>query len=449
MKTVNLNEPPPRRGLTDARIGSLPPAPKGKRKDYYDITGVPKLLVRVTDTGSKTFLFRAYFPGQKFAARRFIGKVGEMKIEQARDKAREWHKLLEQGRDPQAEAKRQAELAKQQRLAELRATNNTFLAVAEAYFAHTLSVGRKKAKPTKSGKPGVIEREIRKELISCWAARRIDSITAVDATEVLDTITRRGSPWQAYTIYERIGSLWKWAKKSGRYGPLVSPLDGLSAIDVISFIREPRQRHLNDTELRALWEATSKLEYPWQPLYRLLILTGARLSDISNASWPEIDLNEKMLIIPPSRFKGGKIEQAIPLTKEMLAILNTLPRFKSGDYLFSADHGVSSVKGFSKPKLKLDAMMPDGTEPWVVHDIRRTTRSHFSALAVEETVREVTIGHVLRGMAKTYNRYSYKDEKRLCLQLWQKRLTKILNPPTKRRAALPDNVTQLPVRKRG
>ena len=48
-------------------------------------------------------------------------------------------------------------------------------------------------------------------------------------------------------------------------------------------------------------------------------------------------------------------------------------------------------------------------------------------------------------MAKTYNRYSYLDEKRHCLMLWQKRLTKILNPPAKRRPKL-RNV--LPMKKR-
>ena len=424
--------------LTDKNVVALKPV-KGKRVDVYDAL-MPKLLLRVTDSGSKTYMFRAYFPGVKGASRRELGKPGAMTVEQARTKAGQWHLLLQQKIDPWVEEQRQAELAELARLRALRAESNTFEAVALAYFAYTRSAGRKKAK--------VIEREIRKEF---WhlAARPIHDTAdiAVETRLVINNAVARGSLSQAHTLLERMKSLYNWALGTQAYGltaPQVAEITGMRAEALIGS-KQPRQRHLSDDELRALWTAISELEYPWKPLYQMLVLTGARLSDISNASWPEFDLNAKVFVIPASRFKGGKVTQTIPLTREMLAILNGLPRFKSGDYLFSADYGRTPVKGFSKPKLKLDARMPAGTEPWVIHDIRRSVRSHFSALPVEETVREVTIGHVLHGMAKTYNRYSYLNEKRHCLVLWQKRLTKILNPPAKR-APLPDNV--LPMRKR-
>lgn len=64
-------------------------------------------------------------------------------------------------------------------------------------------------------------------------------------------------------------------------------------------------------------------------------MTGQRLSDVSNASWPEFDLKQKLWTIPASRYKTGA-PQVVPLTNEMLALLDTLPRFDSGDFLFSA-----------------------------------------------------------------------------------------------------------------
>jgi hypothetical protein len=128
----------------------------------------------------------------------------------------------------------------------------------------------------------------------------------------------------------------------------------------------------------------------------------------------------------------------------MLALLEDITRFDSGDFLFSASWGRTPVANFSKPKLRLDARMqktlpklPD----WVVHDIRRTVRSQLSALPVEQHVRELVIGHAKPGLHKVYDLYQYVDEKRTALELWQAKLRDIVQPA-------PDNVTKLRARKK-
>ena len=81
-----------------------------------------------------------------------------MTVAEARNKAAQWHTLIEKGIDP----KRKEE---QDRLAALRKQQNTFLSVAEAYFAHVQRNRLRKAK--------VIEREIRNEFVSRWVGRPI------------------------------------------------------------------------------------------------------------------------------------------------------------------------------------------------------------------------------------------------------------------------------------
>ena len=49
---------------------------------------MPNLSVRVTDTGSKAFIFCTRYPGKLFPSQRVLGKVGAMTVAQARDKAR-------------------------------------------------------------------------------------------------------------------------------------------------------------------------------------------------------------------------------------------------------------------------------------------------------------------------------------------------------------------------
>jgi integrase len=334
--------------------------------------------------------------------------------------------LLDQGIDPV----RQAE---QDRLALLRSQDSNFLAVAEAYFAYIKAEGFKKAKTH--------EREIRKEFVSQWAARPIHDITQQDLAAVINSIKARGSLGQARELFGRAKALWRWAIGCGAYGLTASPADRLGSKALVGS-KKSRTRVLSDDELRCLWQALDAEQFPWQPLYKLLIMSGQRLSDVANTSWSEFDFKQKLWTIPASRYKTGA-PQVVPLTKEMLALLNALPRFDSGEFLFSASWGRSPVANFSKPKQRLDARLRKQLPKlpaWVVHDIRRTVRSHLSALPVEQHVRELVIGHAQVGVKATYDRYAYADEKRQALELWQARLRDIVEPA-------PDNVTKLRARK--
>ena len=72
-----------------------------------------------------------------------------------------------------------------------------------------------------------------------------------------------------------------------------SPCDRLKPAALIG-AKQPRQRTLNDAELRALWQASETLGYPFGPLYRLLLLTGARKSEVAGARWSEFDLSQSL-----------------------------------------------------------------------------------------------------------------------------------------------------------
>jgi integrase len=61
------------------------------------------------------------------------------------------------------------------------------------------------------------------------------------------------------------------------------------------------------------------------------ILTAGRSGEIVGAQWPEIDLVQKLWVIPAQRMKGGR-EHRVPLVPRALAILNSLPR--DGDTVF-------------------------------------------------------------------------------------------------------------------
>src|SRR5262249_18417995 len=178
--------------------------------------------------------------------------------------------------------------------------------------------------------------------------------------------------------------------------------------------------------------------YPYGALYRLLVLTGLRLGEVCGARWSEFDLDRREWTIPAARMKKTRVGAKpfiLPLTDAMMEVLSSVPRFNSGDCLFSLSFGKSSVRvdAFSHVKSELDALMREelnGALPdFVNHDVRRTVRTHLLALRIAEEVREAVLAHTRSGIKGTYDHHQYLDEKREALTLWNARLRSIVEPP--------------------
>ena len=123
---------------------------------------------------------------------------------------------------------------------------------------------------------------------------------------------------------------------------------------MLSVPRDPAA--LSDAELVALWKASGRLRYPWGPLFRLLVLTGSRRSEAAGARWQEFDLQRSVWTVPPERFKSG-VSHLVPLSGDAAAIVADLPRFRSGDALFSFTFGKTPALTLHSAKQRLDALM--------------------------------------------------------------------------------------------
>jgi integrase len=410
------------RRLTDRSLKALEPAAAGAHYDVFDL-GFAGFGVRVSDTGRKTFVLTARYPGSRNPTRRALGHYGPMTLEEAHEKARGWKKLIDKGVDPAAEEERRHQ-------AELRKHKNTFAAVAEAYIAH---IHRQKHR-----KADEVERELRKEFVERWGERAITDITQHDVVAVTDAAVARGAPYQAHNLFGHIRTLFGWAIGRGVYGLEHSPCDRLKPKDLIGR-RDPRNRTLTDDELRAFWRATARLEYPWGPFFRMLLLTGQRKSEVSDALRPEFDFEAKLWTIPPERFKSNS-KHLVPLTDDVIALLQALPTFQKGQHIFSTTFGVKPIDGFSKIKARLDSLMVEelgNLPPYVIHDLRRTVRTKLSALRVPDTVAEMVMGHGRKGLQRVYDQHKFIEEMREALTAWSARLRDIVEPP-------PPNVVTLP-----
>jgi integrase len=182
----------------------------------------------------------------------------------------------------------------------------------------------------------------------------------------------------------------------------------------------PRNRLLTDAELAAIWAALGEDHY--SNILRLLIHTGARREEIGALRWPEIDLANALITLPPGRTKNNRLH-AIPLSTAALAILTAQARSDS-EFVFGAS-GRAGFQNWTLCKRQLDARIAaSGAEvaPWVLHDFRRliSTTMH-ERLGVPPHIVEAILGHAgghKSGVAGVYNKALYLDERRRALQHW-------------------------------
>ncbi|WP_340263962.1 site-specific integrase, partial [Sulfitobacter pontiacus] len=186
-------------------------------------------------------------------------------------------------------------------------------------------------------------------------------------------------------------------------------------------------RVLSDDELGALWAACDIEGYPFGDCMKLLILSGQRRAEVAGMRWSELDLEKRLWTLPSQRAKNGK-QHTVPITEEMLDVLRKVPRFLNSDFVFTTT-GKSPISGFGRLKERLDRAMPEGTEPWINHDLRRTMSTNMAQLGVPQPVTEALLNHktgVVSGVAAIYNVYSYANEKREALGAWSEHISKLV-----------------------
>ncbi len=409
-----------KRVLTDRYIKALK-TPKTGRDEHGDAV-VPGLAIRVTERGAKSFVLVARYPGSNNPTRRALGSYGAVSLEAARKKARHWLELIHGGIDPAVEEERQ-------RAAELRARANTFAHVAEDFIVEKLP-GERCSRDA--------ERDIRRELLPRWGHLPIAQITPQHVRDLIKAVKARpprqgyprtGNLYMARNVLALCRRLFGWAIDRGEYGLEHNPCERLKPKALLGE-KKARSRVLSHAELGALWRASLATPYPYGPMYRLLALTGARRNEVSEARWAEFDLDRKLWAIPPARMKADAAH-VIPLSDDVIRLLESLPRFSDGDFLFSSGRGVRPVSGYSIAKADLDrrimAELGGKLEPFVTHDIRRTVRTGLSAIpGISDLVRELVIGHTKPGLHKVYDQHAYLDEKRHALDAWAVRLRGIV-----------------------
>jgi len=142
-----------------------------------------------------------------------------------------------------------------------------------------------------------------------------------------------------------------------------------------------------------------------------LILTAARSGEVRGARWSEVDLAEKVWLIPAERMKAGK-EHRVPLSDAALDVLGRVRPFKSelSDLIFPGQKVRKSLSDMTL--LKVLEMMD---VPVTVHSFRST----FRDWCAEETqypgeVAEAALAHTIQNKVEAaYRRTDFFEKRKI------------------------------------
>jgi integrase len=173
---------------------------------------------------------------------------------------------------------------------------------------------------------------------------------------------------------------------------------------------------LGNDEIAALWRACAD-EGILGAAVRIMLLTGARRTEVSAMRWAEIDEETRTWVLPSERSKNRQAH-VVPLSTGAWQIIAALPRI-SDTHVFSTS-GNGPIVNFCRIKERLDVKLKFERH-WQLHDLRRSCASGLQRLGVRVEVIEATLGHrsgVFRGITSIYQRHDFAHEKCVALQRW-------------------------------
>lgn len=145
---------------------------------------------------------------------------------------------------------------------------------------------------------------------------------------------------------------------------------------------------------------------PWRILsfsaVRLLIATGARLSEILTLEWANVDLDHGVLHL--ERDKTSENRRDILLTPAAVKTLKALPRKGNAQYVFFADSESGHIVDIQKPFL--EAVKTAKVRRLRKHDLRHS----FASAAIRQGVSLYVVGKLLgHRQATTTQRYAHLE----------------------------------------
>lgn len=359
-----------------------PPTPEsGKNQEFYWDDILKGFGLRVTANEVRSYVL-SYRNSAGQPKRVTLGKHGKLTADQARKLAQTKLADVAYGRDPAAEMKNAREAPTVKELCD-----DYIKLHAEPY---------KRPSSVKDDK-----RFINKVIIPKFGTEKVAFVARRDIEAlILSYKKQKPTANRIRALLSKMFNLaiqWNWRTDN--------PVKG-----VMKFPEEKRTRWLSLEELERLNDALAKTENTRAAnAVRLLILTGARRSEVFKATWDQFDL-DRGTWTKPSHLTKQKRTETIPLSTPAQMLLNDLAedRDKKCPFVFPGNANGKPLNDIKKfwHDICEEAELKDIR----LHDLRHTFASHLASGGLSLSIIGKLLGHT---QASTTLRYAHLADESL------------------------------------
>ena len=281
------------------------------------------------------------------------------------------------------------------------------------------------------------ERIINKDLLPTWRKIPAKSIKRRDVIELIDKINERGSPIMANRTLSLVSRIFNFgiSRDLVEHNPTV-------------MVRPPgkenqRDRVLKSGEIETFWTKIDTMSVAGphvKTALRLILILGQRSGEILSMEWSDIDFETATWAIPGTKTKNGLPHQ-VPLSGLAVDLLSEIER--TGPYVFPRKSGKGINPDYHMESSALAIAVRRnrehfGLDHFTPHDLRRTAASHMARLGVSRFIIRRILNHAEREVTDTYDRYSYLNEKREALNLWEIELRGLISGKISNIVSIPE-----------
>jgi len=363
------------------------------------------LYLRTTTNGVKGWIFRYQIDGRRRDMG--LGSLDDVSLAEARDRIPELRRLIRQGIDPIDDRRAKRGIAKAAAAHAL-----TFGDCAEHYVASHRASWK-----------NATHRQQWESTLSTYVDPVIGGlpVQTIDTAFVMQVVEPlwAAKPETASRVRGRIEVILDWAATRGyrqgenpaRWrGHLENLLPGKSKI-----WRVKHHAALPYAEIGNFMAGLRQLDGIAARALEFAILTAGRTGEVLGAVWSEINLAERLWVIPDERMKAGR-EHRVPLSNRAFEILEEMAKIRMGNYVFP---GARNGKPLSNMAL-LMTLRRIGRGALTVHGFR----SSFSDWCAEQTnvpaeVREMALAHAVGDKVEAaYRRGDLFQKRRQVMDAW-------------------------------
>lgn len=386
--------------LTNTEVKQAKPKDK-----QYKLSDGDGLQLRVMPNSSKQWLLDYIKPINKKRTSLSLGAYPEVSLAQARKKRTTAKELLAKDIDPK-------EFREDKHREQQLSASHTLKSVAEDWFAiKKTTIADVTAKS--------LWRKFENHVFPKLGHRPIDKILAPEAIEALKPLAAKGNLETTGKIIGHLNNIMTHALNTGilQHNPLSGIRSAFSAPKVTNMptIRPNELGELMKDISYASIKLVTRCLIEWQ------LHTMTRPSESAKAEWSEIDLENKLWVIPAERMKM-RLEHKVPLTKQSIEILERLkPISGHRTHLFPSyiDHKKHcNVETANKALIRMGYK-----NKLVAHGLRALASTTLNEQEFNADVIESALSHVDKNkVRRAYNRAEYLDSRRELMCWWSEHI---------------------------